>query len=160
MILFDCQFNNVEWKFSQEELAKVLKHFQDEWLSHQTKANLVKSMIDHSFQSYQDKFKNMQENSAEKPGNKCIRTLNEPYTSLQGNSQSRVHIKFQERRKVKTLESRVDHYVKKRRLDSDVYEKINEANNLAQAYNIYKPNKISDESDVVKNDQTTNDKTT
>ena len=131
--------------WSQEELAKVIKHFQDEWLTHQTKANLVKSMIDSTFQSYMVKSKNIPDTPIERAGNKCIRTLDEPYTSLQGNSQSRVHIKFQDRRKVKTLESRVDHYVKKRRLDSDVYEKINEANNLAQTYQIYKPKKTNDD---------------
>ena len=60
-------------------------------------------------------------------------------------------MKFIDRRKVKTLESRVDHFVKKRRLDSDVYEKINEANNLAQTYNIYKPNKIDNDDKEIAN---------
>ena len=126
-------------------MGKVIKHLQDEWLIHQTKANIVKSMIDSSFQTYVDRFKEEPIINPEHMGNKCIRTLKEPYASLQGKSQSQVHIKFKDRRKVKTLESRVDHFVKKRRLDSDVYEKINEANNLAQTYNIYKPNKANEQ---------------
>ena len=105
-------------------------------------------MIDSSFQTYIDRFKSEPIINPENMGNKCIRTLKEPYASLQGKSQSQVHIKFKDRRKVKTLESRVDHFVKKRRLDSEVYEKINEANNLAQTYNIYKPKKVIDEEKI------------
>ena len=132
-------------------MGKVIKHLQDEWLVHQTKANVVKSMIDSSFKTYIEKFKSEPVINPEKLGNKCIRTLKEPYASLQGKSQSLVHMKFIDRRKVKTLESRVDHFVKKRRLDSDVYEKINEANNLAQTYNIYKPNKIDNDDKEIAN---------
>ena len=147
LVLFDCQFKDNDWIYSQDDLGKVIKHLQDEWLSHQTKANVVKSMIDSSFQTYMDKFKDVVDENTEKTGNKCIRTLVQPYASLQGKSQTQVHIKFKDRKQVKSLESRVDHYVKKRRLDSEVYEKINEANTLAHTYNIYKPNRTASTDD-------------
>ena len=67
------------------------------------------------------------------------RTLEQPYSMLQGKSQSFNYVPFEERQKANSLESRVAHYVKRRRLDSEVYDKIAEANSLAQSLNIYKP---------------------
>jgi len=66
------------------------------------------------------------------------RTLKQPYKSLQGKSQSLNYVKFADRQTAKSLESRVEHYVNKRKLDSDIYEKINEAKAIGQTLKMSK----------------------
>jgi hypothetical protein len=143
LILFDCQYENIEWIHDHHELEKVIKHFQDIWLNNQTKAIMIRRMID----NLEEKLKE-NDSSENDQNNKSVgipiktnqRTLKQPYKSLQGKSQSSNYVKFESRQKAHSLESRVDHYVKKRRLDSEIYEKINDANNLAQTLNLYNKN--------------------
>ena len=72
------------------------------------------------------------------------RTIEQPYRSLQGKSQALHYVKFSDRQKSHSLEDRVDHYVKKRRLDSDVYDKIAENESLAKSLNIYQTTNSSE----------------
>jgi hypothetical protein len=69
-------------------------------------------------------------------------TLYQPYAPLQGKSLSFNYIKLADRKQANSLNARVDHYVKKRRLTADVYDKINENNKIAQMNNIYKPRDV------------------
>jgi tRNA pseudouridine38/39 synthase len=144
LILFDCQYENIQWIYDHHELEKVIKHFQDIWLNNQTKAIMIRRIID----NLEENMKKNESNESDKKSNDANasmktnqRTLKQPYKSLQGKSQSLNYVKFEKRQKAHSLESRVDHYVKKRRLDSEIYEKINDANNLAQSLNLYNNNK-------------------
>jgi hypothetical protein len=135
LVLFDCQYddNNVEWIYDHTEIEKVIKKFQDIWLNHQTQATIIKEMINNLETRLQPCSATIiEENEKDKNNNK--RNLIQPYSSLQGKSYCTNYVKFEKRRTAKSLESRVDHYVKKRRLDSEIYEKIAEANDLAQTY--------------------------
>lgn len=80
----------------------------------------------------------------DEPEDSYRRLLNQPYSSLQGKSQVATYLKFENRLTAKSLESRVDHYVKKRRLDSEVYDKIAEASSLAQTYFANKQNETKE----------------
>ena len=146
LVLFDCQYENVEWIHDRHELEKLIKHFQDVWMDHHTKATIVKRMIDFLDMDVEKLKKKAEEapvadeaKSSQSKSATNQRTLNQPYSLLQGKSQSFNYVKFEERQKANSLESRVAHYVKRRRLDSEIYDKIAEANNLAQSLNIYKP---------------------
>jgi tRNA pseudouridine38/39 synthase len=133
LVLFDCQYdNNVEWIYDHTEIEKVIKKFQDVWLNHQTQATIIKEMINNLETRLPISVEN--ENETDDNNNNNKRKLTQPYSSLQGKSHNTNYVKFEKRRTAKSLESRVDHYVKKRRLDSEIYEKIAEANDLAQTY--------------------------
>lgn len=140
LILFDCQYENIQWIYDHHELEKIIKHFQDIWLNNQTKAIMIRRMID-SLEEKMLKTESSYNDQNNKGATLSIktnqRTLKQPYKSLQGKSQSSNYVKFENRQKAHSLESRVDHYVQKRRLDSEIYEKINDANNLAHSLNLY-----------------------
>ena len=143
LILFDCQYENLKWIYDFHELEKVIKHFQDAWLINQTKAVMIKRMIDSLEENLETNDAKNEDITAENGVklNSNQRTSKQPYKSLQGKSQSLNYVKFEMRQKAHSLESRVDHYIKKRRLDSEVYEKINDSNNLAKSLNLYNNNK-------------------
>lgn len=132
LCLFECEFaaDKVVWRYDAVELSKCVRHLQEKWLENETRACVVKRMMD----SLEEKI-----NSSSTPDNKAWR-LDQPYSSLQGKSQASVYVAFADRERAGSLQERVDHYVKKRRLNPDVYERINEANDLAKSLNIYKPN--------------------
>ena len=123
-------------------MEKVIKKFQDVWLNHQTQATIVKEMINHLESHLVDSNRKIEEEKEELETNgkraaeayDNRRKLGQPYSSLQGKSHSANYVKFENRRTANSLESRVDHYVKRRRLDSEIYNKIAEANSLAQTY--------------------------
>jgi hypothetical protein len=69
---------------------------------------------------------------------------------LQGKNISLTYIKFEDRIKSKSLDEKVEHYVKRQRLDANVYGKINEANELAKSLNIYKPSHNLDDDKEIK----------
>lgn len=134
LVLFECEYNDVEWMYDRHELEKVIKHFQDEWLNHQTRATIVKRMIE----SLDVKLDLIDTKQEQKPQGSNHRTLKQPYKSLQGKSQMLNYVKFADRQTAKSLESRVEHYVNKRKLDSDIYEKINEAKAISQTLKMSK----------------------
>lgn len=148
LVLFDCQYENIDWMYDRTEIEKVIKHLQDQWLTPQIQATVIKRMID-SLHTVLDN-KSCNEKINETLGTN-FRNIRQPYSLLQGKSQSHDYIKFADRPKSLSLEHRVNHFVKKRRLDADVYDKINEANNLAQSLNIYKPNNAKIESQISEN---------
>lgn len=135
LVLFDCQYDDVEWIYDHSELEKVIKKFQDVWLNHQTQATIVKEMINHlELRLTRSTSGENKTETNEDGAYNNRRKLEQPYSSLQGKSHSANYVKFENRLTAKSLESRVDHYVKKRRLDSEIYDKIAEANSLAQTY--------------------------
>lgn len=138
LCLFECEFeaSRVAWRYDPVELSKCVRHLQETWLENETRACIVKRMID----SLEDKIK---QQSAETTSLGRSWRLDQPYSSLQGKSQPHAYVPFAERQRAGSLEERVDHYVKKRRLNPDVYEKINETDELAKKLNIYKPNNSS-----------------
>ena len=46
LVLFDCQYENTSWILDREELTKLIVHFQDLWTQNQSKAVVIKRMID------------------------------------------------------------------------------------------------------------------
>lgn len=138
LCLFECEFpiEKVKWRYDAHELSKCVRHLQEKWLESATRSSIIKRMID----SLEEKITAANEEGSKSTSNWRI---DQPYSSLQGKSQPHAYVKFEDRQRADTLEQRVDHYVKKRRLNPDVYEKINEANDLAKSLNIYKPNNSS-----------------
>ena len=126
LVLFDCQYEGVKWIFEPIELEKLIRQMQESWVREQTQATIIKRMIDYlQVELIKTPQSESQKNELNKKG------ITQPYAVLQGKSQSIHHVKFIDRLKVKSLESRVDHYVKRRRLDSEIYDKLAEGKQLA-----------------------------
>ena len=47
LILFDCQFNDVEWICDQASLRMTIAHLQRHWSSFQIRATMIKTMLNH-----------------------------------------------------------------------------------------------------------------
>ncbi|CAF0906554.1 unnamed protein product [Adineta ricciae] len=47
LILFDCQFNNVEWICDHSSLRMTIAHLQRHWSSFQIRATMIKTMLNH-----------------------------------------------------------------------------------------------------------------
>jgi tRNA pseudouridine38/39 synthase len=136
LVLFDCQYNDIQWRFDKNEIIKLIRHFQALWLDYQTKATIIKSMINNLQSDYNEKVDDESTSSSSKNDNDCSLSLIQPYSSLQGKSQSQTHFKFSERLTANSLQSRVQHYVKRRRLDEEVYDKITFADQYLNNKNV------------------------
>ncbi len=47
LVLFDCQFDGVQWICDQSTLRLTIHHLQRHWASFQIRATMIKSMLDH-----------------------------------------------------------------------------------------------------------------
>jgi len=68
------------------------------------------------------------------------KNLDQVYLYLQGNSISHTqnYVKLADRLASASLDSRVEHYVKKRRLNADIYQKLEANKNIAERLNLYR----------------------
>jgi tRNA pseudouridine38/39 synthase len=143
LVLFDCQYEDVAWQYDRGEVERVVRHIQDLWVECETRATVIKRMIDSLETVLEDPSVRQCEREAAKDLNHNMhnnaRTMRQPYASLQGKHLSLSYMKLEERKKAKSLDDKVDHFVKRQRLDANVYGKITDANSLAQSLNIYKP---------------------
>jgi tRNA pseudouridine38/39 synthase len=132
LVLFDCQYENLDWIYDRSNLDYVIKNLQDQWLEYNVKSTAIKRMIDSLVTKISDSPE--MTDSVEKNQTKVSsRTLQQPYANLQGRSRSAEHIKLSKRKVVKSLEDRVQYYVKRKKIDEDLTN-----NKLAQAVKINK----------------------
>ena len=150
LVLFDCQYEGIDWVYDRGEIERVIKQLQDMWVHHQTQATIIKRMIDGLDTVLDDENVKRSEDDDKKQQFSNSRTMKQPYSILQGKHLSLTYVPLEERNKAKSLDDKVDHYVKRRRLDANVYGKINEANSIAQSLNIYKSahNQMNEESKI------------
>ena len=45
LVLFDCQYNDIEWICDQSALRLTISHSQKHWSSFQIRATMIKSML-------------------------------------------------------------------------------------------------------------------
>jgi tRNA pseudouridine38/39 synthase len=130
LVLFDSYYKNIEWICEKGDIQKIIKHFQDIWLIHQMKATVLKRMIDH-VEIDNENMEKTTDAAEVQPVNETtvvndnIRNLDQPYVPLQGKTIALSYVKLEKRRTAKSLENRVDHYIKRKKIDKDfVEEKI------------------------------------
>ncbi|ESO90936.1 hypothetical protein LOTGIDRAFT_176790 [Lottia gigantea] len=46
LVLFDCQYEDVEWIYSEESHINNIKHLQDMWSQNSIKTTMIKRMLD------------------------------------------------------------------------------------------------------------------
>lgn len=128
LVLFDCTYKNVNWLCPSEDKEKLIKHLQDLWIDNETKSTMIRRMMDYLEQDLvSEESKETSQSSAKRTTNH--RTLDQPYTKLQGKSVRLEYVELKKRKTSKSLENRIDHYVKKRRIDEEfVNQKIKELN--------------------------------
>lgn len=133
LVLFDSTYKNIEWICEQDDLEKIIKTFQDLWLDHNIKAQMLKRMIDTLENDYEQKLKSINFNQNQDELNKNNkktsadmydnrRMLNQPYFPLLGKTTPLTYIKLKDRDTAKSLENRVDFYVKRNKIDKKIAE--------------------------------------
>ncbi len=55
LVLFDCQYNDVEWICDQSALRLTISHLQKHWSSFQIRATMIKSMLNNLENQITDK---------------------------------------------------------------------------------------------------------
>lgn len=108
-----------------------------------TKATIAKRMTDYLTFQFEESKKTYIETGRNKEKRK---NLAQTYLHLQGYYQGYMtnYVKLTDRLKSSSLESRVDHYVKRRRLDDKIYGKLDENKKIADKLDLYKNEKNYD----------------
>lgn len=139
LVLFDCQYESIDdtWRYDHLELEKLIKTMQDQWVQQNTKATIAKRMIDHLEAKFEESKRTYTDDAKSIENRK---DLNQTYLYLQGQSQgyTKKYTKLTERVASSSLEDRVNHFVKKRRLDSTVYDRVEHNKALADKFKLYK----------------------
>ena len=102
-----------------------------------TRATVAKRMMDYLEEIYAETGKTFADDGKEKHKRK---DLNQTYFCLMNQVQCAnpsTYVKLLDRLGSASLEERIDHYVKKRRLDADVYTKVEENKRLAERLDIH-----------------------
>lgn len=137
LVLFDCQYRGVDkWNYDHIELEKLIKLMQDNWVKENTKATIIRRMMDVLEGEYEETKKTYVHNEKSTYRRKDIE---QSYLYLQGNSQGYTtnYVKLTDRLASASLEVRVEHYVKKRRLDADIYTKMEKNKKIADKLDLY-----------------------
>lgn len=114
--LFECNFREEtdegentnkemlnKWIYDEESLKEVIIDLQEYWCSESVKSTMIYEMLKVLSVEYSTKFPN-------KP------QINMQMSSLNKDNKRREYQKLQDRQKCSTLEDRIDHYTKKRRI--------------------------------------------
>lgn len=128
LVLFDCTYKNVNWICPRVDKEKLIKNLQDLWIDNETKSTMIRRMMDYLEEDLGgEESKETSEVSTKTKTNH--RTLDQPYTKLQGKSVRLDYVELKKRNTSKSLENRIEHYVKRRRIDEEfVNQKIKELN--------------------------------
>ena len=102
-----------------------------------TKATIIKGMMDVLEEQY-ELSKNAYVHDVKSTYRR--KNLDHTYLFLQGNSQGYTsnYVKLTDRLASSSLETRVDHYVKRRRLDAEIYTKVEKNKKIASKLDLYK----------------------
>ncbi|XP_058790728.1 tRNA pseudouridine(38/39) synthase [Phymastichus coffea] len=99
--LFYCEYDDANWYVDKEEILKVVEDLQEEWTDVNVKSTMIKNMLQDLQELTDEKNTNIKYQS------NCL---------LQG-VESKVYKPLLERETCESLEDRIEHYAKKRRLE-------------------------------------------
>nr|CAG4651921.1 EOG090X083V [Triops cancriformis] len=104
--LFECEYGEMDWQYDVESLHYIIGHMQEMWTEHAVKASMIKEAL--------DRVESLPALDNEKlcKQSQCL---------VQG-VQSKVYLPLLQRPTCGTLEERIEHYVKRRRIELDVEE--------------------------------------
>ncbi|RXG68153.1 tRNA pseudouridine(38/39) synthase [Armadillidium vulgare] len=109
--LYDAKFDNVRWHYDKENLKVTISQLQSLWAEHATKESMLHSMLrDLSFCLQQNCNENLIPSNQHMFSHLDVKVKN--YRPLM------------ERPTCESLEERVEHYVKRRKLDASVLKQI------------------------------------
>ena len=112
LVLFECEYDDLEWMYNMESHTGNIQCLQEIWSQHAIKTEMIKTMLDRMCNVH----------IWTKDGNeKCWREqCGEPVLQqadcLMGGSKPRVYKSLLEREKCDTLESKIEHLTKKRKI--------------------------------------------
>lgn len=103
LVLYDCQYEGLEWQYDVSELTHVTKHLQKLWMHARVKSDMIRSMLD---------------DIASIPCMTGVEVHSQCDSLLSGPSM-RVYRPLMERPLCDSLEERVKHFAKRKRIKMD-----------------------------------------
>ncbi|XP_076068711.1 tRNA pseudouridine(38/39) synthase-like [Oratosquilla oratoria] len=114
--LYETKFEGVDWHWEEEALRDVISHLQQIWAGLAIRETMLQTMIEDLKNQYYNTFEN--EDQTRK-----FEFKNQSHILVAG-PRAKVYRPLFDRPKCESLEERVDHYVKKNRLDPDIMLKM------------------------------------
>ncbi|XP_063592697.1 tRNA pseudouridine(38/39) synthase-like [Penaeus indicus] len=136
--LYETSFEGVDWKCDSESLCYVISQLQGLWAHHSVKSTMIRRMLWDLEASYsqmnstkqEDLSKNTLPDTSIKPQYQCL--------NLVPGARTKVYRPLLSRPTCESLETRVEHYVKRQRLDRDILQKSSSSSfqtNIANSNN-------------------------
>ncbi|XP_074653890.1 tRNA pseudouridine(38/39) synthase-like [Tubulanus polymorphus] len=103
LVLYECEYADIDWLYDSEELDVVVKCLQSQWTTHSVRANLVKRMITSL------EIKRQEQNSTVDP------VMTQTHCLIPGN-RTKIHKPLAKRTTSDTLEKRLENFAKRPKL--------------------------------------------
>ncbi|CAH1225077.1 PUS3 [Branchiostoma lanceolatum] len=122
LVLYDSTFDGVDWIYERETHEQNLHHLQKVWCGHVIKTNIVRSMLD-SLENVEVPGDGEKEGGGpegemeDEEGRSRVGILKQNESLIEG-TRTKVYRPLLERQKCESLEDRIEHYSKKRKLEA------------------------------------------
>ncbi|XP_006000931.1 tRNA pseudouridine(38/39) synthase [Latimeria chalumnae] len=114
LVLYDCAFENLEWIYDPDVQEFNVNHLQQMWTSYAIKSQMLYSMLQSLDSGNLEKGEEPNESSSRKTS--CPAVRNQASSLLEG-VRTRTYKPLMGRPKCEGLESRIQHYVKRGRIE-------------------------------------------
>lgn len=101
LMLFDCNYEDLIWRYDRVEHVSNLQHLQELWTQHSVKALVIRQML----------------NYLENKDDLAAQAVRCQSVSLVQGHKSKVYKPLLQRHKCESLEDRIEHYVKRRKIE-------------------------------------------
>ncbi|XP_019625002.1 PREDICTED: tRNA pseudouridine(38/39) synthase-like [Branchiostoma belcheri] len=122
LVLYDSTFDGVSWIYDHDTHEQTLHHLQKVWCGHVIKTNIVKSMLDSlekvEVQKDGEEGGEVEGEMEDEGSRSCVEILKQNESLIEG-TRTKVYRPLLERPMCESLEDRIEHYSKKRKLDND-----------------------------------------
>lgn len=140
--LYETSFEGVDWRCDAESLCFVISQLQGLWAHHSVKTTMIRRMLWDLETSY------LHMNSAKQDGTQLSKEvplvdsikLQYQCLNLVPGARTKVYRPLLSRPTCESLETRVEHYVKRQRLDRDILQKSSSSSLQTNIANLNNPN--------------------
>nr|XP_053637630.1 tRNA pseudouridine(38/39) synthase-like [Cherax quadricarinatus] len=134
--LYGTTFEGVEWQWDNDNLLCVITQLQALWMQHSIRSTMIRRMLWDLEGLYGERVKVNKEESAPRDWNSSLpqeesRVTKFPQAqsvSLIPGARTKVYKPLLSRPTCESLETRVEHYIKRQRLDPDILQKLSTCN--------------------------------
>ncbi|CAF1058875.1 unnamed protein product [Didymodactylos carnosus] len=118
LVLFDCQFEDVEWLYDEKDSLTTIRYLQRHWTSYQVRSTMLSKMLETLEKTYYSTI-----SRASEPILGQLSILENPQTLFE--STKKPYLPILQRQTRSSIEQSVDNYIKRKRLDCSVQDFLN-----------------------------------